>query len=265
MLEIIVMLMSLIVGVAVIGRTDDIDIAEGNENANEQRIPTTPKEARNQALLDSRRLLTTGSSRLLALMWSLTPTVAPTTITNRAATTLRRLYEELQDIRKTLNRAGVDTTYYGMLPLRTEPQLRFAAITGRKWAVALCEYYSSQVVCSILNRVADAREICSATTSGIMGKMGLKWDAYAEEGLGGYTEEMLGKKHSGPVAWDWIMEMTTKETWEAAFDFLSDYRGRNHQTTTHNQRQFAETMVTKFAQAEEVAFKEKAAEYGYTE
>ena len=250
--------MSLIVGVAIIGRTDDTDIAEGIENAYEQNIPTTPQEARNQALLDSRRLLTTGSSRLLALMWSLVPTVAPTKIMNRSASTLRRLYQELQDIKKDLVRIGVDTTYYGMYPKHTEPQLRVAANTGRKWATALCEYYRNQVVCSILNRVADKREICSATTAGIMGRIGHKWDAYADDGLGGYVDEVVGKNNTGLVAWDWIMQETTRETWETALAFLNDYRGRYYNRS--NQRDFAEDVLNRFVNAEKFAQEAKLAE-----
>jgi hypothetical protein len=94
-MQIIVMLLSLIVGVAVIGRNNDNDIAEGtNENATDRTslpVAQNAKDGRSQLLLDSRRILTTATTRLLAgLLW-LTDVTKPSELVNQLARELKQL------------------------------------------------------------------------------------------------------------------------------------------------------------------------------
>ena len=272
-MQIIVMLLSLIVGVAIIGRNNDNDMAEGtNENATDQ--PSLPvaqnaKDGRSQLLLDSRRIVTTATTRLLAALLWLTDVTKPTELVNRLACELLQLKNTLVEVSKQMVSAGVHVTYGGMYPREIESQLREAAKTGRKWAVILCGYYSNMVNCNMCDIVQNARNICDATVSGIMATINTEWSDDAGVS-GGRVEVSRGLKHKGNVAMDWIISQTNKATWEAALAFLGDYRGRSNRYYNSNQQEirFAESVIDAFTAVEtaesESAFNLKVKALGYT-
>ena len=268
----IVMLLSLIAVVATFGRHSDTDTAEGNENDNTDRtsLPPAqdPKEGRSHLLLYSRRILSGMTNRLLVAIQWLTDRTAPTALMNKCAVMLESHRDDLQEIHAEMSRAGVHAILYGMYPQRIENQLREAAKAGRKWAMLLCGYYSKQVICSITNKVADMRDICSATQSGIMATIRTEWDENAAE-YGAEVEVGRGRNVTGSVAMDWIMSQTNKATWETALAFLQNYRGRQYGHHDRAQRKFAVSVIEAFNTAEEAeveaTFQAKVVEYGYAE
>lgn len=290
----IIMLLSLIVvGVVIVStviRDDNDTVQTSTENATDQPslpVAKDPMDDRSQMLIDSRRLLTTATVRLLVAIKGLMTTTAPTALMNRCAKALKRLYDDMKSIKAELIQAGVHNTLWGMYPKRTENQMREAARAGAKWALGLVCYYEQQVVCGITQKVADMRNVCEATISGIMAKVQTEWDDNA--GLhGGEVEVSRGKNITGTWAIEWIMKVTDMETWEVAVAFLSDYRGRPTNTRnlylpggwyrTHDnpdyvdwdsKHQFARKVLDAFREAIEVTdesdFKVKCETLGYTQ
>ena len=290
-MEIIVMLLSLIVGAVMMTRIDDNDtVTTSNENATDQPslpVAQDPMVDRSQMLIDSRRLLTTATVRMLVAIKGLVTMTAPTALMNRCAKALKRLYDDMKPLKADLVQAGVHNTLWGMYPKRTENQMREAARAGAKWASGLVGYYQQQVICNITQKVADMRNVCEATISGIMAKVQTEWDDNA--GLhGGEVEVSRGKTTTGTWAIEWIMKVTDMETWEAAVAFLGDYRGRP--TNTRNEylpggwynrtnnpnyvdwesnHRFASKVLDAFRRADEATeesdFKQKCDTLGYTQ
>jgi hypothetical protein len=291
---IIIMLLSLIVvGVVIVStviRDDNDTVQTSTENATDQPslpVAQDPMDDRSQMLIDSRRLLTTASVRLLVAIKGLMTLTAPTALMNRCAKALKHLYDDMKSIKADLIQAGVHNTLWGMYPKRTENQMREAARAGALWALGLVCYYEQQVVCGITQKVADMRNVCEATISGMMAKVHTAWDDNAGE-QGGKVEVSRGNNITGIWAIEWIMKVTDVETWVAAVAFLNDYRGRPTNTRNHylpggwyrrtdnpnyvdweSKLQFARKVLDAFREAaeatEESDFKVKCDTLGYTQ
>lgn len=241
MLTTLTLLPSIIIGVLMLINTNSDDSAVVIENEATQQVNETMDNETLRTIVfgKMRTAMTAITQVLLAMLVGLTSATRPNAIMNTWAKQLKSAYQSFVGSTKVLS-GKIKSTHYGLRLkdddgiIQKHNWLRDAAKAGVQWAVLTVDHYIEQVVCDICDKVADKREICSSTVSGIMGAIESvqKWSDEIGD-MGGYlTESVAGVVHKGTTALEYTMRVTDKETWEAVVFWLSNGLGRP-QNTVH--------------------------------